>query len=103
MIFGQLKVLNTKFGILTIVLKVYSLYILHCNMVYSCINFILTIHLTKAFKAVENNARENPDKEFKKYHGFDGLLHVQDSPSDIYEIIKDVFKVAKNLGIPYNN
>jgi hypothetical protein len=31
------------------------------------------------------------------------LLYVQDSSSDSFDIIKDVSKVAKNLGIPYNN
>ena len=47
--------------------------------------------------------RKNPDEEFKKYHGLNGLLYVQDSQSDTYEIINDVFEVAKNLGIPYNS
>ncbi|CAG8531120.1 3511_t:CDS:2 [Funneliformis caledonium] len=60
-------------------------------------------HCLEAFKAVENNARANPDEEFKKYHGFDGLLHVQDSPNDTYEMTKDFIKVANNLGIPCNN
>ncbi|RIA86615.1 GMC oxidoreductase [Glomus cerebriforme] len=60
-------------------------------------------HCLEAFKAIENNARENPDEEFKKYHGFNGLLHVQDNSYYICDIIKDVVKVAKNLGIPYNN
>ncbi|CAG8732358.1 15675_t:CDS:2, partial [Acaulospora morrowiae] len=55
-----------------------------------------------SFKAVENNARENPSEEFKKYHGFDGLLHVQDNPKSIYKIVSDVVEVAKNLGIPHN-
>ncbi|RIA86617.1 GMC oxidoreductase [Glomus cerebriforme] len=59
-------------------------------------------HCIEAFKAIENNARENPDEEFKKYHGFNGLLHVRD-PYDSYDIMKDVIKAAKNLGIPYNN
>ncbi|CAG8695283.1 3542_t:CDS:2, partial [Funneliformis mosseae] len=59
-------------------------------------------HCLEAFKAVENNARENPDEEFKKYHGFNGLLHVQDSPTDTYEVTKDFIKVANNLGIPCN-
>jgi len=63
------------------------------------INFI---YLIKAFKAVENNARENPNEEFKKYHGFNGLLHVQDNPTENHEIMKDIFKVAENLGVPYN-
>ncbi|CAG8586115.1 1502_t:CDS:2 [Funneliformis caledonium] len=57
----------------------------------------------EAFKAVENNARVNPDEEFKKYHGFNGLLHVQDSPNDTYEMTKDIIKAANNLGIPCNN
>ncbi|CAI2169856.1 14435_t:CDS:2 [Funneliformis geosporum] len=60
-------------------------------------------HCFEAFKSVENNARENPDEEFKKYHGFNGQLHVQDSPNDTYEMAKDFIKVANNLGIPYNN
>ncbi|CAG8631072.1 10949_t:CDS:2, partial [Funneliformis caledonium] len=60
-------------------------------------------HCLEAFKDIENNTRENPDEEFKKYHGFNGLLNVQDSPNDNYEIAKDFIKVAKNLGIPYNN
>ncbi|RIA86616.1 GMC oxidoreductase [Glomus cerebriforme] len=59
-------------------------------------------HCLEAFKAIENNSRENPDEEFKKYHGFNGLLHVQD-PYDTYDIIKDFVKAAKNLGIPSNN
>ncbi|CAB4466914.1 unnamed protein product [Rhizophagus irregularis] len=60
-------------------------------------------HCLEAFKAVENNARKSTDEEFKKYHGFNGLLHVQDGQIDFDDIIKDVIKVAKNLGIPYNN
>ncbi len=66
------------------------------------LNYLFNYLFNKAFKAVENNARENPNEEFKKYHGFNGLLQVQDNPSDTYEIIKDVFKVAENLGIPCN-
>ncbi|CAB4484330.1 alcohol oxidase [Rhizophagus irregularis] len=57
----------------------------------------------EAYKAVENNTRKSPDEEFKKYHGFNGLLYVQDGQNDFDDIIKDVIKVAKNLGIPYNN
>ncbi|GBC07869.1 hypothetical protein RclHR1_07740008 [Rhizophagus clarus] len=60
-------------------------------------------HCLEAFKAIENNTRKNPDEEFKKFHGFNGLLYVQDRQDDTYDIIKDVFKVAKNLGIPHNN
>ncbi|CAI2169797.1 19038_t:CDS:2 [Funneliformis geosporum] len=59
-------------------------------------------HCLEAFKAVEKNARKNPDEEFKKYHGYDGLLHVQDSPFDTYEITKDFMKVVEDLGVPYN-
>ncbi|RIA83811.1 GMC oxidoreductase [Glomus cerebriforme] len=59
-------------------------------------------HCLEAFKAIENNTRENPDEEFKNYHGFNGLLYVQDH-LDEYDIVKDVAKVANNLGIPYNN
>jgi len=58
----------------------------------------------KAFKAFENNARKNPDEEFNKYHGFNGLLHVQNGTfDDDFDVVKDFFKVAKNFGIPYNN
>ncbi|PKK80678.1 alcohol oxidase [Rhizophagus irregularis] len=60
-------------------------------------------HCLEAFKAVENNERKSPDEEFKKYHGFNGLLNVQDSSDDNYDILKDIYKIAKNLGIPYNN
>ncbi|PKY35023.1 hypothetical protein RhiirB3_533029, partial [Rhizophagus irregularis] len=60
-------------------------------------------HCLEAFKAVENNARKSSDKEFKKYHGFNGLLNVQDSSNDNYDILKDIYKIANNLGIPYNN
>ncbi|CAI2200399.1 7055_t:CDS:2, partial [Funneliformis geosporum] len=42
-------------------------------------------------------------EEFKKYHGFDGLLYVQDSSYDPCDILKDFIKVARNLGVPYNN
>ncbi|CAG8657498.1 12662_t:CDS:2, partial [Racocetra fulgida] len=55
------------------------------------------------FEAIENNAREKPDEEFKKYHGFNGLLHVEDIQNDNFKIVLDVIKVAKNLGIPHNN
>ncbi|CAG8728569.1 21205_t:CDS:2, partial [Racocetra persica] len=58
-------------------------------------------HCLEAFKATENNTRENPDEEFKKYHGSEGLLHVQDV--EIQDITKDIVKSAKNLGIPDNN
>ncbi|CAG8639197.1 12015_t:CDS:2 [Racocetra fulgida] len=60
-------------------------------------------HCLEAFKAVENNARKNSDEEFKNYHGFNGLLHVQDSPVDKFDISKDAFKVARDFNIPYNN
>ncbi|RHZ85265.1 hypothetical protein Glove_67g129 [Diversispora epigaea] len=60
-------------------------------------------HCLEAFKAVENNARKNPDEYFKNYHGFNGLLHVQDSPVDKFDISKDVFKGVKDFRIPYNN
>ncbi|CAB4484326.1 unnamed protein product [Rhizophagus irregularis] len=60
-------------------------------------------HCLEAFKAVENNARKSPDEEFKKYHGFNGLLNVQDSSNDNYDILKDIYKIANNIGIPYNN
>ena len=68
------------------------------------INLILqTIRPIKAFKAVENNARETPNEEFKKYHGFNGLLHVQDDPDVAYDILKDAYQAAKNLGVPSND
>ncbi|CAB5396059.1 unnamed protein product [Rhizophagus irregularis] len=60
-------------------------------------------HCLEAFKAVENNSRKSPDEEFKKYHGFNGLLNVQDSSNDNYDILKDIYKIANNLGIPFNN
>ncbi|CAG8757515.1 12824_t:CDS:2, partial [Funneliformis caledonium] len=60
-------------------------------------------HCLEAFKATENNSHENPDEEFKKYHGFNGLLHVQDSFDKPYDIIKDFIEVTKSLGVPYNN
>ncbi|PKY22845.1 alcohol oxidase [Rhizophagus irregularis] len=60
-------------------------------------------HCLEAFKAVENNSRKSPDEEFKKYHGFNGLLNVQDSSNDNYDILKDIYKIANNLGIPHNN
>ncbi|CAG8606988.1 17357_t:CDS:2, partial [Acaulospora morrowiae] len=59
-------------------------------------------HCLEAFKAVENNARKNPDVEFENYHGFNGLLYVQDPAVDEFDISKDVFKVARTFGIPYN-
>ncbi|KAF0348683.1 alcohol oxidase [Gigaspora margarita] len=60
-------------------------------------------HCLEAFKATENNAREKPDEEFKKYHGFNGLLHVEDIQNDNFKIVLDVIQAAKNLGIPHNN
>ncbi|GBC07870.1 hypothetical protein RclHR1_07740009 [Rhizophagus clarus] len=60
-------------------------------------------HCLEAFKAIENNARKNSDEEFKKYHGFNGLLYVQDRQDGIHDVIKDAIKSAKNLGIPPNN
>ncbi|KAF0432143.1 alcohol oxidase [Gigaspora margarita] len=59
-------------------------------------------HCLEAFKAVENNARKNPDVEFEKYHGFNGLLYVQDPAVDEFDISKDVFKVVRKFGIPSN-
>ncbi|CAG8476323.1 6844_t:CDS:2 [Dentiscutata heterogama] len=60
-------------------------------------------HCLEAFKAVENNSRKNPDEKFKKFHGFDGLLHVQDSYNGIYDVMSGLIDAAKNLGIPYND
>ncbi|CAG8628883.1 187_t:CDS:2, partial [Racocetra fulgida] len=54
-------------------------------------------------EAVENNSRKNPDEKFKKFHGFDGLLHVQDNQNGIYDIMSGLVDAAKNLGIPYND
>ncbi|CAG8661219.1 12718_t:CDS:2 [Funneliformis mosseae] len=59
-------------------------------------------HCLEAFKAVENNARKDPDVEFENYHGFNGLLYVQDPAVDELDISKDVFKVVRKFGIPYN-
>ncbi|CAB4441378.1 unnamed protein product [Rhizophagus irregularis] len=59
-------------------------------------------HCLEAFKAVENNARKNPDVEFENYHGFNGLLYVQDPAVDEFDISKDVFEVVRKFGIPYN-
>ncbi|RIB22981.1 GMC oxidoreductase [Gigaspora rosea] len=60
-------------------------------------------HCLEAFKAIENNTRENPDEKFKKFHGFNGLLHVQDLQNGVYDIMSDLIDAAKNLGIPYND
>ncbi|RIB22972.1 GMC oxidoreductase [Gigaspora rosea] len=58
-------------------------------------------HCLEAFKALENNLRENPDEEFKQFHGFNSLHHVQDF--EVYDILSGLVDVAKNLGIPYND
>ncbi|CAG8613930.1 15613_t:CDS:2, partial [Dentiscutata heterogama] len=60
-------------------------------------------HCLEAFKAVEKNSRKNPDENFKKFHGFNGLLHVQNHQNGIYDIMSGVIDAAKNLGIPYND
>ncbi|PKY59443.1 hypothetical protein RhiirA4_482202, partial [Rhizophagus irregularis] len=54
-------------------------------------------HCLEAFKAVENNARKNPDVEFENYHGFNGLLYVQDPAVDEFDISKDVFEVVRKF------
>ncbi|CAB4481357.1 uncharacterized protein OCT59_003033 [Rhizophagus irregularis] len=55
-------------------------------------------HCIEAFKAVENIAHKSSDEEFKNYHGFNGLFYIQDSnSSDSFDIIRNVFKVVKNL------
>ncbi|CAG8461820.1 4484_t:CDS:2 [Cetraspora pellucida] len=59
-------------------------------------------HCLEAFKATENNSREKPDEKFKQLHGFNGLLHVQDSHNGIYDVMSGVIDAAKSLGIPYN-
>ncbi|KAF0473742.1 alcohol oxidase [Gigaspora margarita] len=60
-------------------------------------------HCLEAFKALENNSRENPDEKFKQLHGFNGLHHVQDPQNGAYDIMSDLIDAAKNLGIPYND
>ncbi|KAF0446325.1 alcohol oxidase [Gigaspora margarita] len=60
-------------------------------------------HCLEAFNAVENNSRKNPDEKFKEFHGFNGLLPVQDSQNGIYDIMSGLIDAAKNLGIPYND
>ncbi|RIB30352.1 GMC oxidoreductase [Gigaspora rosea] len=60
-------------------------------------------HCLEAFKAVEKNSRNNPDETFKKFHGFNGLLHVQDSQNGVYDIMSGLIDAAKNLGIPHND
>ncbi|CAG8464835.1 7662_t:CDS:2 [Dentiscutata heterogama] len=60
-------------------------------------------HCLEAFKAIENNSRKNPDETFKKFHGFNGLLHVQDNQNGIYDVMSGLIEAAKNLGIPYND
>ncbi|CAG8779706.1 30624_t:CDS:2 [Gigaspora margarita] len=60
-------------------------------------------HCLEAFKAVEKNSRKNPDEKFKKFHGFNGLLHVKDSKNDIYDVMSGLIDAAKYLGIPYND
>ncbi len=52
---------------------------------------------------MENNSQENPDKEFKNLHGFEGLLHVEGRGNKIHEISQSAIVAAMNLGIPYNN
>ncbi|CAG8485807.1 5062_t:CDS:2 [Cetraspora pellucida] len=59
-------------------------------------------HCLEAFKAMENNARKNPDEKFKQLHGFNGLLHVQDCHNGIYDVMSGLIDAAKSLGIPSN-
>lgn len=100
-IFGLLKVLITKFGIIIIVLRVSIKYILFFLFFYEkfyCFFLKPYIYLIIAFKAVENIAHKSSDEEFKNYHGFNGLFYIQDSnSSDSFDIIRNVFKVVKNL------
>ncbi|RUS33448.1 hypothetical protein BC938DRAFT_471618 [Jimgerdemannia flammicorona] len=56
----------------------------------------------EAFKETESNARPEPDAAFQSLHGFDGLLHVQDSNNGIYTVMQDVIDTAKKLNIPEN-
>ncbi|CAG8696915.1 32807_t:CDS:2 [Gigaspora margarita] len=60
-------------------------------------------HCLEAFKAIENNSQENSDEKFKKFHGFNGLLHVQDPQNEVYDIMSDLIDAAKNLEISYND
>ncbi|CAG8694853.1 34984_t:CDS:2 [Gigaspora margarita] len=60
-------------------------------------------HCLEAFNAIENNSQENPDKEFKKFYGFNGLLRVQDPQNGVYNIMSDLIDAAKNLEILYND
>ncbi|CAG8467129.1 11004_t:CDS:2 [Acaulospora colombiana] len=53
-------------------------------------------------KATENNNRKDSDDEFKKYHGFDGLIRVHDHGDKIFDVMKEVKVAAKNYGIPEN-
>ncbi|CAG8478120.1 7206_t:CDS:2 [Scutellospora calospora] len=59
-------------------------------------------HCLEVFKAMENNSRKKSDKNFKKFHGFNGLLHVEDCHDGIQDIMSGVIDAAKNLDIPYN-
>ncbi|CAG8843678.1 9852_t:CDS:2, partial [Gigaspora margarita] len=59
--------------------------------------------VAQAFKALENNSRENPNEKFKQLHGFNSLHHVQDPHNRAYDIMSDLIDAVKNLGIPYNN
>ncbi|CAG8838001.1 28023_t:CDS:2, partial [Racocetra persica] len=59
-------------------------------------------HCLEAFKATENNSRNKPDEKFKQFHGFNGLLHVQDFHNGFYDVMPGFIDAAKSLGIPYN-
>ncbi|KAF9333391.1 hypothetical protein BG006_003696 [Podila minutissima] len=56
----------------------------------------------KCLEATETNARPEPNTAFQNFHGFDGLLHVQDSNNGIYAVMQDVIDTAKKLQIPEN-
>ncbi|CAG8725768.1 12909_t:CDS:2, partial [Acaulospora morrowiae] len=59
-------------------------------------------HCLEAFKATENNFNKDSDDEFKKYHGFNGLIGVQDHGDKIFDIMKELRTSARNYGIPEN-
>ncbi|CAI2168618.1 3879_t:CDS:2, partial [Funneliformis geosporum] len=51
----------------------------------------------EAFKVVENYARKNPDEEFKKYHGFNGLLHYKTVQTILMRLQKISLRLQKIL------
>ncbi|CAG8556569.1 23485_t:CDS:2 [Cetraspora pellucida] len=51
---------------------------------------------------MKNNSQERLSEKFKQLHGFNGLLHMQDSYNRIYDIMSGVIDAVKNFGIPYS-